>query len=91
MEDILLGFCSTALKSWSCDSKGADLIIKRADCSAAGYGPPLFTVSDLTQQEPKLPFVGQPNPELQRVSGVEKVMLLVAALGFIVLIGALLL
>ncbi|EAQ36348.1 hypothetical protein NB311A_20461 [Nitrobacter sp. Nb-311A] len=90
--DILLGFCSRALKSWSCDSKGADLIITRADCSAAGYVRPFFfTVSDLTQQEPKLPFVGQPNPELQRVSGVEKVMLLVAALGFIVLIGALLL
>jgi hypothetical protein len=36
------------------------------------------------------PLVGQPNPELKRISAPQKAMLLVIAVGIIVLIGAVL-
>jgi hypothetical protein len=32
-------------------------------------------------------MVGQPNPELEHISGAQKVMLLFIAIGFIVLVG----
>jgi hypothetical protein len=36
------------------------------------------------------PVVGQPNPELEHVSGPQRVMLLMIAVGFVVLAGLLL-
>jgi hypothetical protein len=40
------------------------------------------------KRESLLPVVGQPNPQLEHISGPQKVMLLIIALGVIVLIGA---
>jgi len=41
----------------------------------------------MTQRESLSPMVGQPNPELERINGFQRVMLLVIAVGFIVLVG----
>lgn len=39
--------------------------------------------------EPLSPMVGKPNPELERVSGLQKIMIAVTVVGFIILIGLL--
>jgi len=41
----------------------------------------------MTRREPLSPVAGQPNPELQRVTGLQKVLIAVIAVGFFVLIG----
>jgi len=43
----------------------------------------------MTRREPLSPVAGQPNPELERVTSLQKVLIAVIAVGFFVLIGLL--
>ena len=49
--------------------------------------PPPSQMRAVINLEPLSPMVGKPNPELERVSGPQKLFLLFMAVGIIVLVG----